>query len=113
MNKVFVILNQHGHFINKHKEWVDGREPKLLFRSPHKDEAINLVFELSSKDITLRAEAISVELDDNKQPIVEVTNIIIPPAAEEDQEAEQALPEGDTAATETMDDDTQVASQLG
>lgn len=73
MSTVFVVTNQHGHFINKHKEWVDGRDPKLLFRTPHKDEAINLVFELSSKDIYLRAEAISVELDDNKQPIVEVT----------------------------------------
>lgn len=73
MSQVFVVVNQHGLFANKHKEWVDGREPKQLFHSPHKDEAINLVFELSSKDIYVRAEAISVELNEKKQPIVHVT----------------------------------------
>ena len=73
MTKVFVVSNQQGLFANKHKEWVDGREAKSLFRSPHKDEAINWVFELSSKDISVRAEAISVELDDKKQPVVEVS----------------------------------------
>ncbi len=72
MSKVFVVTNQHGLFVNKHKEWVDGQEPKVLFRSPYKDEALNLVFEVSSKDIYLRAEAISVELDDKKQPVIEV-----------------------------------------
>lgn len=73
MTKVFVVTNQLGLYANKHKEWIDGRESKLLFRSNHKDEAINLVFELSSKDILLRAEAISVDLDDNNQPLVDVT----------------------------------------
>ena len=73
MSKVFVVVNQHGLFADKHKEWTDGREPKLLFRSPHKDEAINLVFELSSKDIYVRAEAIEVELNEKKQPVVDVT----------------------------------------
>ena len=91
MNQVFVVSNQNGHFASKQKEWVDGREPKLLFRSPHKDEAINLVFELSSKDIYLRAEATSVDLDEKKQPIVEVTNPIepeeVPPEAELPEEA--------------------------
>ena len=78
MSNVFVVKNQHGHFASKQKEWVDGRNPKVLFNSAHRDEAINLVFELSSKDIYLRAEAISVELTDNKLPVVEVTAPIIP-----------------------------------
>ncbi|MFA7554804.1 MAG: hypothetical protein WCY88_11185 [Spongiibacteraceae bacterium] len=73
MSHVFVVKNQHGHFANKHKEWIDGSDPKALFRSPHRDEAINLVFELSSRDIYLRAEAVSVELDKNKQPLVEAS----------------------------------------
>lgn len=92
MSKVYVVTNQHGHFINKHREWVDGRDPKLLFRSKHKDEAINLVFELSSKDISLRAEAIATELDDRDQPSVEVTSFI--PTAKE-LEAENAANETD------------------
>lgn len=80
MQQVFVVTNQLGQFANKHKEWVDGSETKTLFRSLHKDEAINLVFELSSKDINLRAEAISVEQDNNKQPIVPVNSDLIPDA---------------------------------
>lgn len=73
MSTVFVVRNQHGYFATKQKEWECGRDSRLLFRSPHRDEALNIVFELSSRDIYLRAEAISVELDDKKQPVVEVT----------------------------------------
>jgi hypothetical protein len=73
MSTVYVVKNQHGFFASKQKEWVDGREPKLLFRSAHKDEAINMIFELSSKDIEVRAETLTVELATNKHPVVEVT----------------------------------------
>lgn len=87
MSKVFVVVNQHGLFADKHKEWTDGREPKLLFRSQHKDEAINLVFELSSKDIYIRAEAIEVDINEKKHPVVEVTAEIPAPTAEPEETA--------------------------
>lgn len=70
MQKLYVVSDQRGLFVNKQKEWVDASEIKTLFRTQHKDEAINLVFELSSKDIGLRAEALLVDQDPNKQPIV-------------------------------------------
>lgn len=91
MTDVFVVQNQHGMFANKHREWVDGRDPKLLFRTQHKDEAINLVFELSSKDIYLRASAVAAELDHNRQPVVEVTA----PAAEPEDLALSSQPVDD------------------
>ncbi len=91
MSTVFVVRNQDGYFATKKKEWECGREPKILFRSPHHDEALNMVFELSSKDIYLRAEAISVELDDKKMPVVEVTAPPKPkPEAVADTEADEA-----------------------
>lgn len=71
MSQVFVIQNQHGHFFGKHKDWVDGRDRRLLYRTPHRDEAVNHVFEQSSKDIDLRASVLSCELDDSGQPRVE------------------------------------------
>ncbi|MEE8059395.1 MAG: hypothetical protein V3T17_16395 [Pseudomonadales bacterium] len=95
MSKVFVVTNQHGLFASKQKEWVDGREPKSLFRSPHKDEAINLVFEFSTKDIYLRAEATSVKLDDKKQPVVKVT-AELPPEVDESEDS--------SASSEHVDD---------
>lgn len=73
MSSVFVVKNQAGYFATKQKEWECGRDPKLLFRTVHKDEAINMVFELSSKDINLRAEVIAVDQDDKKHPVVEVS----------------------------------------
>lgn len=104
MSKVFIVTNQHGHFINKHREWVDGRDPKLLFRSKHKDEAVNLVFELSSKDISLRAEAVPVDLDERDQPVVEVTSFIATAreleAEAADAEEANASDTGSSAGTE-------------
>lgn len=79
MTEYFVVKNQHGQYINKQKEWVDGSEPKSLYRSKYKDEAINLVVELSAKDINLRAMTCPCELNDKLQPIVEICSFI--PAA--------------------------------
>lgn len=72
MSDFYIVKNQNGLFASKQKEWVDGSEPKLLFRSPHKDEALNVVFEVSSKDIYVRAQVVSCQLDDKKHPIIEV-----------------------------------------
>lgn len=72
MSQCFVIRNHQNFYLDKHKEWVDGRENQLLFRTQHRDEAINMVVELSSKDISLRAQYIECELNNKKHPIVEV-----------------------------------------
>ncbi|WP_206045391.1 hypothetical protein [Oceanicoccus sagamiensis] len=106
MSTVFVVRNQDGYFATKQKEWECGREAKLLFRSPHKDEALNIVFELSSKDIYLRAEAISVELDDKKQPVVEVT---APPKAKPVAEVDDQLTTEDAEIAESKADSEQPA----
>ena len=95
MSKVFVVRNQDGYFATKHKEWECGRDPKILFRSPHRDEAINLVFELSSKDIYLRAEAVSVDIDEKKNPLVEVT---APPKPKPEQAEADAEPQAEEEA---------------
>jgi hypothetical protein len=71
MANVFVIQNQHGHYLSKQLEWVDGRDKRVLFRTVHRDEAINMVFEQSSKNIELRAHPLECETDDSAQPKVE------------------------------------------
>jgi hypothetical protein len=70
-NVVYVIRNQHGLYLNKQQEWVDGRDAQSLFRCVHHDEAINTVFEVSAREITLRAEALACPLDARKNPQVE------------------------------------------
>ncbi|WP_295870862.1 hypothetical protein [uncultured Zhongshania sp.] len=71
MATVFVIQNQHGHYLNKQLEWVDGRDKRVLYRTVHRDEAINVVFEQSSKNIELRAHPLECETDETANPKVE------------------------------------------
>jgi len=67
---VFVIKNQTGQFLSKQQEWVDAGQSQTLFRSTHRDEAINTVFEVSSKDIYLRAEIMACHVDSKGQPLL-------------------------------------------
>lgn len=76
---VFVIQNQHGHYLSKQLEWVDGSDRRSLFRTSHHDEAINVVFEQSSKNIELRAHPLPCETDDAAQPKVEAGPAIMTP----------------------------------
>ena len=70
MSNVFVVRNQQGQFLNKQKEWQDSGDNRSLLRVKHHDEALNLVFELSSKDIYLRAQAVECELDSSNNPVI-------------------------------------------
>jgi len=74
MNKVFVVKNQNGLYLSKQQEWISGGDNQLLFRTPHRDEAINTVFETSSRDIYLRAEAVACEVDHKNNPVVTATH---------------------------------------
>lgn len=110
MSKVFVIRNQHGHYLGKQQNWLDGSDRRLLYRTLRRDEAVNLVFEHSSKDIALRAESLLCEVDKNGQPQVEA-GPEIPLAAAADSGADsvqtaQAEPdadESDSADTKAQD----------
>ena len=94
MTEVFVIRNQHGHYWGKSKEWVSGSEPKTVMRAKHHDDALNTLFELSSKDIDLRGEVATVELSERGEPIVE------PSAAPTPAELEAAAEEAKQEATQ-------------
>ncbi len=90
MNDVFVIQNQLGHFWGKKKLWVDGSDGRLVMRVKHRDEAVNTLFELSSKDIELRGEICAATLSNRGEPMVEVSDIPLPQVPED-----QPLPEKD------------------
>ncbi len=70
MSEVFTVCNQLGQFWGKKKRWVDGRTARRILTSKHQDEAVNLLVELSSKDIELRGEVIAIELDERGVPRV-------------------------------------------
>jgi hypothetical protein len=86
MTDVFVVRNQLGHYWGKAKIWVDGSNPRTVMRTRHEDEAINSLFELSSKDIELRGEVIAVTLTERSEPIIEPSENPLPEEPEEELE---------------------------
>jgi hypothetical protein len=78
MTEVFVIRNQFGHFWGKGKAWVNGSQPRLVLRTPHRDEAVNTLFELSSKDFELRGEVLAAELGERGEPVIEPSRHPLP-----------------------------------
>lgn len=104
MTDVYVIRNQLGHYWGKSKAWADGRDPHAVQRWKHEDEAINTLFELSSKDFELRGEVLPVPLSERDEPVLEPSEHPLPvdamaeddtppePAPEAAAEAGQAAP---------------------
>jgi hypothetical protein len=85
MTDVFVIRNQLGHYWGKGKAWVDGSEPRAVMRARHHDEAVNTLFELSSRDVDLRGQVVAVELDARGEPLIEPSQSPLPAEPEADQ----------------------------
>jgi hypothetical protein len=96
MTDVYVIRNQFGHYWGKSRAWVSGSEPKKVLRAKHEDEAINTLFELSSKDVDLRGSVVGVELSERAEPIIEASTVPLP----SDEEAPSGEPE-DVTEVET------------
>ena len=79
---VYVVRNQLGHYWGKAKTWVDGSNPRAVMRSAYEDEAINTLFELSSKDIALRGRVIAVQVTERGDPVIEPSENPLPPEQE-------------------------------
>jgi len=66
MSAAFVIRNQLGHYLGKAGNWVKGGHPGQVAFWEHRDEAVNTLFELGSKDTNLRGEIVLSEMSDGK-----------------------------------------------
>ena len=75
MSTVFLLQNQRKQLLGKSGDWLDGRTPATLYRSAHKDEALNQLFEAGSKDHSLRITMMVCELNSKKQPIIDADNL--------------------------------------
>jgi hypothetical protein len=61
-------------------------------RARHRDEAVNTLFELSSRDVDLRGQVIAAELDARGEPVIEPSQIPLPVEAEADRKDEAGEP---------------------
>lgn len=78
MTEVYVVRNQHGHYWGRAKVWVDGLEPRTVLHLRHEDEALNTLFELSSRDLNLRGRVLAVALSERGEPVVEPSGVPVP-----------------------------------
>jgi hypothetical protein len=74
---VFVIRNQNGHYLGRNGEWLDGSHVPGLFRTEHRDVAMNELVEVNLRDFDLRGEIIGCEAEAGEYPVVEVLNPIV------------------------------------
>lgn len=72
MSELFVIRNDANLYLGKHGDWHNGSDPHAVFRSPHKDIALNELIEQNSRDISMRASVLAVGTDDKGLPKLEV-----------------------------------------
>jgi hypothetical protein len=71
MNDIFILQNQDNLFLSKQNTWVDGRELGILFKTPHKDEAVNQLCEVSAKDYTQRIKLVECTANEKGLPIID------------------------------------------
>ena len=86
MKTIFVIRNQNGHYLGRHGEWLDGSHVPGLFRTEHRDAAVNELVEVNLRDFDLRGEIIVCEAASGDYPVVEVLNPIVAPEPAEHEE---------------------------
>ncbi len=77
MKKLLVIRNQNSHYLGRHGEWLDGSHVPALFRTEHRDAALNELFETNIRDFALRGEILECEIDKHGYPVVEIINPIV------------------------------------
>lgn len=102
MNTIFLLQNQHKYLLNKQGEWVDGREANSLFRTPHRDEALNQMIEVNARDYTLRIKILECTLSDRGLPLLkdeDLPPLGDPSTALEPEAVESSTEENDSSAT--------------
>jgi len=95
MSNVFLLRNQHSLFLNRHAQWVSGKEAASLFRAKHKDEALNEVFEVSARDISQRIEVVELPVNEKGVPIIPAEWIVELPEPALDDTSAAELDAGD------------------
>lgn len=84
MSSIYILQSQDDLFLSKSGEWVSGDDSKILFRTQHKDEAINQKVELTVKQPELRVNISTAQLSDNgklilsKEPQVVLPECVTP-----------------------------------
>ena len=99
MTDVFVLCNQHNEYLTKSVEWLGAGDSKTLYRTEHRDEAINQKVELTVKHPELRIKVVKASVANNGR--VQIDGAECLPKAEA--QAEQQVPAEELPALATDD----------
>lgn len=109
IKQVFVLQNQDNYFLSKESLWVDGRDTKELFKTPHRDIAVNQLFEINSQDYQQRIHIVECEAEARGTPIID-PDILPPPLPKV--ESEPADVEGEENSTEMAEKSDEPQAEL-
>ncbi len=96
MSGTFVIRNQLGHYWGKSGVWVSGSRAGKVSCWAYRDEAINTLFELGSKDTGLRGEVFEAETDGANPKNLEISEHPVPKIEDPTEPADTLETHGDT-----------------
>lgn len=100
MTELYILRNHEGYFWGKQKEWLDGRDRGALYKTPHKDEAVNQMVEISAKDFEQRIKVLPCRADERGLPLLAEDDL--PPARARQKPAE-AEPAEEAGTSELND----------
>ena len=68
--KIYILQTQDQRTLNKDLEWSSEADRNLVYRTSHRDAALNQLIELNAKDINLRASIVECDADAKGQPVL-------------------------------------------
>lgn len=71
MSELFILQNQDKLFLGRQNNWLDGRDLAALYKTAHKDEAINQMVEASAKDYRQRIKMLSCGANEKGLPLID------------------------------------------
>ncbi len=100
MSELFILQNQDKLFLGRQNNWLDGRDLAAVFKTVHKDEAINQMFEASSKDYRQRIKVLSCSANEKGLPIID-PEIMPEPLPKAGKDLFETLEQGEAADEST------------
>jgi hypothetical protein len=67
---LFIVRDATGNLLTKDLSWTMDCVTTELFKTPHKDVALNQLLELNASDVGLRAQIVACEVDNKNRPVI-------------------------------------------
>lgn len=72
---LFILRDAVGNLLTKDLSWASDCAVTELFRTPHKDVALNQLLEINAGDVELRAQIVACDADSKNRPIISKTAV--------------------------------------